>query len=349
MIKESDQTIENDEDTIIRFITMPMNKNIFADTMKMQLWFNDSFMFGGIKGDNGDIKKIDFSKVTKRKKLSLNERFQLIFGKLFGGYGLERDLQSAKELAEKLLEYINKQKPKYDINNNDYFQWLHYWGQINVLLGTVYAYTDENIKSNYHLFAGAKTNVVLLNQTYNDFMRYMVKELAKLPKEKAGFDNYGFEKDLPMGYISSGDCVLQSKTALKIIAELENANGYVVPAIYDSRGVLGYLKRIGSTITKNSNFNCDIYETYLINEQYNLKTINFYFNGYSSQKEEKPKIVLPKKFFIEEHSWLNTTFDFIKGTDVVVNRCLICGKSSDGCYCTECNSKQKMMMSIPIF
>ena len=349
MIKESNQTLENDEDTIIGFMGMRMNKNIFADNMKMQLWFNASPMFDDMMGSNCNIKNIDFSEVTERKQLSLNESLQFIFGKLFGGYGLEKDLQSAKELAENLLGYLKKQKPKYDIKNKEYIQWLNYWGQINVLIGTVYAYTDENIKSVYHLFAGAKTYAVQLNQPYNDFMRYMIKKLDKLPKDKADFESYGFKKDLPMGYISSGECSLQSQTALKVIAALENANGYVIPAAYGSRGVLGYLERKGSTKTKSSNFSCDIYETYLIDEHYNLKTENFYSNGYCSLKEHKHKIILPKDFFIEEHNQLNNIFDFIKGADMLINRCIICAKSSDGCYCTECNSKQKMMMSIPIF
>lgn len=341
MKKENNQKFENDEDTIIGFIGMPMNKKIFADNMKIQLWFDASHMFG----DNNEIKDIDFSKDTRKRQLSWIESLQLLFGKLFGGYGLEKDLQAAKQLAENLFEHLKIQKLKFDIKNEEYILCL---GQINILLGTIYAYTDEYIKSVYHLFTGAKTYAVQLNQPYSDFMRYIIKKLDKFPKEQVVFEGYGFNNDLPMGYISSGECALQSQTPFEIITELENTNGDIIPAAYGSRGVLGYLIRKGSALTKSSRFSCDIYETYLIDKNYNLKIIKFYFNGYSSLKESRHKIILPKDFFIEKYSVLNNTFDFIKEDTLLKNKCLVCGKNSNGIYCSECESKQKMMITMPI-
>lgn len=78
--------------------------------------------------------------------------------------------------------------------------------------------------------------------------------------------------------------MLISQYANEIISEMEGDNGEVNIAKSGRAGFYGHLVRLGSCgsiITENGKDNIiDLYETYLIDSDYNLKKIKLYFNGY---------------------------------------------------------------------
>lgn len=68
------------------------------------------------------------------------------------------------------------------------------------------------------------------------------------------------------------------------------------------------LIRKGSTTSVATPCMIDIYETYVIDKDFNLKKVTFYFNGYFSRG--KAVVRLPDGFEIKPHSRLRGIFEF---------------------------------------
>ena len=71
------------------------------------------------------------------------------------------------------------------------------------------------------------------------------------------------------------------KMTVDSILEEEGINGEVVVAHIGRTGTYGYLQRIGSTRNQNGQM-IDIYETYVIDSDFKLYKVKFFFNGYFS-------------------------------------------------------------------
>ncbi|MDR2202229.1 MAG: hypothetical protein LBP26_05655 [Clostridiales bacterium] len=91
------------------------------------------------------------------------------------------------------------------------------------------------------------------------------------------------------------------QNALLLIPEFEGKNDEVLFAHNSFAGdMYGYLRRLGSTKGATDEM-IDIYETLLIDKNYNLKKIEFYWNGYF-QSEIGGRIRLPSGFIIRSNS-----------------------------------------------
>lgn len=264
---EAEQS-EEDNDKLIGFMDMPMNKKIFEEQQGQYPWFISSIY-------DSSRKSFHISKL-KEGEMSWDETCMIIFGNIFGGYGIKKNLKQAYDMTIGFFDWAKAQMPTPNIKNEEYVSWLKQWGDMNILMGTIYSYQGEYIKAAYHFIIGLKTEMVNINMPYCDFIRYILKKLDTMPKEKVIYTGCGFSKDSPMGSLK-GRMLIANK-AIEIIPEMEGLNGEAIIAKGGRTGFYGYLVRKGSTSSTTGMV--DIYETYIIDSQYNLMTAEIYFNGY---------------------------------------------------------------------
>lgn len=142
---------------------------------------------------------------------------------------------------------------------------------------------------------------------YCDFIRYVLGKLKFLDCDYAVGEGCGFSPDNPMGSYYGGNFLVASE-AMRIIPELEGDNGEIVIAKSGRTGLFGHLERRGSIPSKTTRNIIDIYDTFIIDSNYNLKKLRLYFNGYFSSG--KALIKLPTGFHIKSHSGLLNHLDF---------------------------------------
>ena len=282
------------------FMGMTMDEKVFADMQKNNPWFQAGGFFNSLK-------PLDLSKKRDGEKLTDLEMAQFIFAKIFGSFGFEQSLDEAESICKIMIKELEKVKPiaNQKRDNEEWMLWQNQYGEIQIQLGTVYAYKQEFIKAAYHFMLGLKSDMVNLNMPYCDFIRFIVAKLVDLPKSKVEYQGRGFTPTNPMGCVSREKIVLDAQIAMSVIPEMEGDKGEVIVARKGNMVFYGHLERRGSVAGK-----IDIYETWLIDNEYNLKIINFYFNGYRNDDTQKQLIYLAKGFSIKPHTILSNVFEF---------------------------------------
>ena len=259
-----------------------MNEQTFAGWQKIAHGFHpllEEYSFGDKEELDSFVK--DF---TEHRDLSINNIIDYIFALIFGIFSCKIDLNEALSTTNWLFDEI--EKIKMNINEdleNKKFAWLHILNaKIQILYGTIYAYMGEYINSSYHFIKGLKSESITLNRHYCEFIQYVLSKLDDWVEETAEYKGCGFSKDNPMG--SCGGTILISQYANEIISNMEGDNGEIIVAKVGRFGFFGHLVRLGSCGSvkmENGNDNIiDLYETYIIDSEYNLKKVKFYFNGY---------------------------------------------------------------------
>jgi hypothetical protein len=256
-------------------------------------------MFPGFSREMFGFNKEEYEKLkyrgdVLREPMNSDEVVKLTFPLIFGNFGCEIDLDKAER---EVLEWLNgvseyvKNDPKYDILAE--LNLKKYLARANILLGTIYAYKDEYVKSAYHFMVGIKANSVNLNMPYCDFIQYVLDQLNNLQIEDANFSGCGFELDNPMGSI--GGEFLDARSALEVISEMEGENSEVIVAYQGRTKTFGHLVRRGSTKSNKIPEILDMYQTYVIDKDYNIKRVTIYYNGYFTSSVER-RIRLAKGF-----------------------------------------------------
>ncbi len=300
---DEQKTVDNtnsDDDTEKPFINMlgtVVNEKTFAEGQKI---------LGGFFPDlsSQDEQLFRYQELKNRKAryktLTADEESKLIFPLIFGNYDCQIDLDKALSETNALLTRVLNEKPTDNCvrENAVYMAWLHEYAVPQMLLGTIYAYQNEYVKAAYHFMLSLKTEQIVINMPYCDFIRYILGKLPKYVSGEAEYDGCGFSEDDAMG--SCGGTILVASNALKIIPEMEGKNGEVIVARNGNSGMFGHLERIGSTYSETASICVDIYETYIIDRNYNVKKVLFYFNGYFNMGQSKIKIA--NGFRLKSHS-----------------------------------------------
>lgn len=251
------------------------------------------------------------------KELSFDESIMMIFMLTFGSYGCEKNLDTAESMTKEYLNYILTQKPKgNDRRDNDqYMGWLNAVGSLYILLGTIYTYLNEIIKASYYFMKGLKTEMVQLNTPYTDFIKHIFSKLNEIEKEDYNREGIGYIPESPIGSVDRIKRMLVSHNALQIIPDLVSDNGDVLICHTGSMGLYGHLMRTSSTGAEGISERIDIYETWLIDKDFNLKNIKFYWNGYF-ENFGGGKVLLPVGFRIKKQSKYLESFEFVKNKNI---------------------------------
>ena len=257
------------------FKNIRMDRQLFAVFQQRNPWFTSTLFEGP--------SPFDISICKKNTRLSGLEMHQVLFGMIFGSFGLGKDLDQAELLCRDWLDH-----DPHAISDNGLFC------RLQIQLGTIYAYKYDPVKAAYHLMSGLKFEGVSLSNAYCDFIRCILDELDPLPKQMAQYDGRGMNASDPMGFRNG--FILNPYAAIDVISELEGKNGEVVIAKKGRSGLFGHLVRRGSTTCRERQNCIDIYETWLIDKNYNLKTLRLYFDGYMP-RELPRNVYLPSGFF----------------------------------------------------
>lgn len=272
------------------FKNIKMDRQLFAVLQKKNPWFTTAFLEG--------IVPLDRSKFEKNAALSDLEMHQIIFGMIFGSFGLQKNLDLAEELC---LDWLHDDKRV----ATD----IEWFCRMQIQLGTVYAYKNEPIKAAYHLMHGLKYEGVSLNNAYCDFIRCILDELAPLPKRTAQYSGRGMSAADPMGF--RGGTILVASAAIDIISGLVGKNGEAIIAKEGRSGMFGHLVRRGSTTCPGQPNCIDIYETWLIDRNYELKTLRLYFDGYMTRGFPR-KVYLPHGFCVANFMRFDGIYELIE-------------------------------------
>ena len=314
--KESDTSYVNKENHVQGLAgkkTMPFI-NMLGQVVNEKNFAEGQQIFPGFHLDMAyNAQTVEALKIKRQKygNLLADEESKLIFPLIFGCFGYDIDLEAALSQTLQLYDNVMKKKPKENFvrESEPYMLWLHEYAVPQILLGTIYAYKSEYIKAAYHFMLGLKTEQIAIDRSYCDFIKYVLNKLPALAKDNAVYEGCGFSADNPMG--SCGGTMLIAKNAMAIIPEMEGKKGEVIVARMGATGMFGSLERIGSTCGTNPANMIDIYETYIIDKNYNLKKLCLYFNGYF--KFGCNKIKMASGFKIKSHSRLLNSAEFIEG------------------------------------
>lgn len=285
------------------FMGHKMDEEIFAKMQEHQCGFESMIGFNKTAGKKLQEKL----EMGKECELDFAESMTLIFMKTFGCYGQEKDLETALDMASGYLNYVLQQKPNANDTRQDgeYMGWLRAVGALNVLLGTIYTYKNEIIKACYYFMQGLKTEMVQMNTPYTDFIRSVLSKLDSMDKENDSREGIGYASDNPCGSVGGGN-MLVAQAAMQIIPDLVSDSGDVLICHNGTMSEYGYLERLGSTAGA-----IDIYETWLVDRNFNLKKITFYWNGYFPTWGGG-KVLPPVGFRIKKQSKHLVSYEFVK-------------------------------------
>ncbi len=280
----------------------------FKRHMRVFAWFSPHTMpFIDFEDDEDTIKEYG----TKAELLT----FSLIFGNA-ENQGLKRDVKRAIKISSDAIKVYETKRPSkgkkvIEISQtpewDNFVEWIKKYAEWQILLGTAYAYDGDYVKASYHLMKGLNTDALNLSLAYCDFARYIFKKLKELPKTEAKYEGVGFNAETPMGSEAKYEGVgfnaetpmgsvgkrvyLDASAAIQTIPEMEGKEGEILiarkPEGLDV--VYGSLERKGS-VCNSQKMMIDIYETLLIDKDYNLKTVRFYFNGYFGKENNMIRI-----------------------------------------------------------
>lgn len=245
------------------------------------------------------------------EEMSYLEYKRAIFAYIFGSFGFEKDLAKAELYCCHGISELNKKKPAYPFAaNEEWVGWLHNYGELNILLGTVYAYMRKTTRSVYYFMKALNTEALNLNMPYCDFIRYMISKLDDEPCSSADYTGRGFCAEEPMGFLPSKDAFLYAGAALEIIPGLAGLDGEVIVARKCNTSMpYGSMRRY-SVADPHQPHMIDVYEVYVIDKQFNLKKASFHFNGYMPHSDRR-SIILPDGFTVRQNSPLHKTYSFV--------------------------------------
>ena len=273
---------------------MEMDEEIFAIMMERNPWFT-------LTAERLPIPCKD------EEEMSYLEYKRAIFAYIFGSFGFEKaELYCCHGISE-----LNKKKPAYPFAaNEEWVGWLHNYGELNILLGTVYAYMRKTTRSVYYFMKALNTEALNLNMPYCDFIRYMISKLDDEPCSSADYTGRGFCAEEPMGFLPSKDAFLYAGAALEIIPGLAGLDGEVIVARKCNTSIpYGSMRRY-SVADPHQPHMIDVYEVYVIDKQFNLKKASFHFNGYMPHSDRR-SIILPDGFTVRQNSPLHKTYSFV--------------------------------------
>lgn len=277
---------------------MEMDEEIFAIMMERNPWFT-------LTAERLPIPCKD------EEEMSYLEYKRAIFAYIFGSFGFEKDLAKAELYCCHGISELNKKKPAYPFEaNEEWVGWLHNYGELNILLGTVYAYMRKTTRSVYYFMKALNTEALNLNMPYCDFIRYMISKLDDEPCSSADYTGKGFCAEEPMGFLPSKDAFLYAIAALEIIPGLAGLDGEVIVARKCNTSMpYGSMRRY-SVSDPHQPHMIDVYEVYVIDKQFNLKKASFHFNGYMPHSDRR-SIILPDGFTMRQNSPLHKTYSFV--------------------------------------
>ena len=277
---------------------MEMDEEIFAIMMERNPWFT-------LTAERLPIPCKD------EEEMSYLEYKRAIFAYIFGSFGFEKDLAKAELYCCHGISELNKKKPAYPFAaNEEWVGWLHNYGELNILLGTVYAYMRKTTRSVYYFMRALNTEALNLNMPYCDFIRYMISKLDDEPCSSADYTGRGFCAEEPMGFLPSKDAFLYAGAALEIIPGLAGLDGEVIVARKCNTSMpYGSMRRY-SVADPHQPHMIDVYEVYVIDKQFNLKKASFHFNGYMPHSGRR-SIILPDGFTVRQNSPLHKTYSFV--------------------------------------
>lgn len=277
---------------------MEMDEEIFAIMMERNPWFT-------LTAESLPIPCKD------EEEMSYLEYKRAIFAYIFGSFGFEKDLAKAELYCCHGISELNKKKPAYPFAaNEEWVGWLHNYGELNILLGTVYAYMRKTTRSVYYFMKALNTEALNLNMPYCDFIRYMISKLDDEPCSSADYTGRGFCAEEPMGFLPSKDAFLYAGAALEIIPGLAGLDGEVIVARKCNTSIpYGSMRRY-SVADPHQPHMIDVYEVYVIDKQFNLKKASFHFNGYMPHSDRR-SIILPDGFTVRQNSPLHKTYSFV--------------------------------------
>ena len=277
---------------------MEMDEDIFAIMMERNPWFT-------LTAERLPIPCKD------EEEMSYLEYKRAIFAYIFGSFGFEKDLAKAELYCCHGISELNKKKPAYPFAaNEEWVGWLHNYGELNILLGTVYAYMRKTTRSVYYFMRALNTEALNLNMPYCDFIRYMISKLDDEPCSSADYTGRGFCAEEPMGFLPSKDAFLYAGAALEIIPGLAGSDGEVIVARKCNTSMpYGSMRRY-SVADPHQPHMIDVYEVYVIDKQFNLKKASFHFNGYMPHSDRR-SIILPDGFTVRQNSPLHKTYSFV--------------------------------------
>ncbi len=277
---------------------MEMDEDIFAIMMERNPWFT-------LTAERLPIPCKD------EEEMSYLEYKRAIFAYIFGSFGFEKDLEKAELYCCHGISELNKKKPAYPFAaNEEWVGWLHNYGELNILLGTIYAYMRKTTRSVYYFMRALNTEALNLNMPYCDFIRYMISKLDDEPCSSADYKGRGFCAEEPMGFLPSKDAFLYAGAALEIIPGLAGLDGEVIVARKCNTSMpYGSMRRY-SVADPHQPHMIDVYEVYVIDKQFNLKKASFHFNGYMPHSDRR-SIILPDGFTVRQNSPLHKTYSFV--------------------------------------
>lgn len=277
---------------------MEMDEEIFAIMMERNPWFT-------LTAERLPIPCKD------EEEMSYLEYKRAIFAYIFGSFGFEKDLAKAELYCCHGISELNKKKPAYPFAaNEEWVGWLHNYGELNILLGTVYAYMRKTTRSVYYFMRALNTEALNLNMPYCDFIRYMISKLDDEPCYSADYTGRGFCAEEPMGFLPSKNAFLYAGAALEIIPGLAGLDGEVIVARKCNTSMpYGSMRRY-SVADPHQPHMIDVYEVYVIDKQFNLKKASFHFNGYMPHSDRR-SIILPDGFTVRQNSPLHKTYSFV--------------------------------------
>ena len=260
-----------------------MDEDFFAEVQRISPWFNGELLLKDIPELNyEELKNIKDLEDILDKGLDFFEAKRIVFAKIFGTSGFPINLLDAEKICLELLDCFEQLRPKkIDIENGFDLNWLLEFASTNILLGTVYAYKKDYIKASYHFLVGMKEQVVNLNMPYCDFINYVILKLKNIKKSKSTYDGVGFSSENFMGFpIRKEDPkFLLADTGKSFIPMMRGKNGEEIVAYNGRAKFYGFLDRVGSIHNNDIDVNIDIYNTLVIDKNYNLKEVVLYFNN----------------------------------------------------------------------
>ncbi len=271
-----------------------MNQAYFAELQKENGWFTLSVLtpLPAVDAAEDVMDPAIFSDDTRVQRH--------VFGMIFGGFGCSVDLPGAKAVVTKKLAQLEKSEPKGErLSDPEYVRWVSLYAQYYVLLGTIFAYQQEDVLAAYCLMKGLKTGAINLFMPYCEFIRSVLLRVEAMPAELAHYEGRGFSVDEPMGSPVLNGGMLLSHVAEEVLAALKGQQGEVL-LLHHARGRYGRLRRVGSAHSERFRNCVDVYETLLINSRLELKRVRFYFNGYFDSGAAE--ICLPAGFCLEPAS-----------------------------------------------
>jgi len=300
--EESDDEDEFDDDSYRNpMFGFPMNEAIFKKSQKQ------SPGFGMVSTESINNVKFLFLNNQGKREVKPNDFIIWWHLRIFGCYGVEQDLDGVEqELNQFFTQLKNDDKDSIKSQGEEmYLQYISFYGSTSITLGTLYAIKHEYVKAIYYYMIGLRTEMVGVMTPYCDFIRYICNKVKKMPAKEAKYNGTGFSADKPCGFVDNGNRkMLVASNAMLIIPELEGKNGEILFAHNSSGGdMYGYLQRLGSTSSESQSDMIDIYETMIIDKNFNLKKIEFYWDGYFSSGMGG-KIKIPDGFIIKPNSKL---------------------------------------------